>query len=431
MGMSSALIAGVTGLSVQTSRLAAISDNIANSATFGYKRAEVDFSSVVLGATSGRYDAGGVRSTSSRVVDARGSLVTTTSATDLAITGRGLLPVTTVTQRNEITDTRPLHLISTGSFYSDEEGYLRTSSGLQLLGWPVTNGAAPAGVTRASGADLVPVQIAGFDFASNATANIEAGINLPAGAVAGETFSTGVEYYDALGTAQVLTLEFTKTANPDEWTLTFSDTQSGVVAGANTATLLFHPDTAGGGDAGSLNTLTPGLQPNYTYAAGSGTLALTLGNQTINLNFGAEDALGNLTQFASGFAPVALTRDGNPVGTLARVEVTETGFVEAIYDTGYRQKVYQVPVADVPNLNGLEALDNQAFTISSSSGSIYFWDAGEGPTGSMIGFALEQSTTDIAGELTQLIETQRAYTSNATIVRTVDEMLQETTNLKR
>ncbi len=48
-----------------------------------------------------------------------------------------------------------------------------------------------------------------------------------------------------------------------------------------------------------------------------------------------------------------------------------------------------------------------------------------------VGFALEQSTTDIARELTNLIETQRAYSSNAKIIQTVDEMLQETTNIKR
>ena len=51
--------------------------------------------------------------------------------------------------------------------------------------------------------------------------------------------------------------------------------------------------------------------------------------------------------------------------------------------------------------------------------------------GGVEGFAREQSTTDIANELTQLIQTQRAYSSNAKIIQTVDEMLQETTNLKR
>ena len=65
------------------------------------------------------------------------------------------------------------------------------------------------------------------------------------------------------------------------------------------------------------------------------------------------------------------------------------------------------------------------------SGSFFLWDASDGPTGDIVGYALEESTTDVAGELTQLIQTQRAYSSNAKVIQTVDEMLQETTNIKR
>ena len=85
----------------------------------------------------------------------------------------------------------------------------------------------------------------------------------------------------------------------------------------------------------------------------------------------------------------------------------------------------------VQNPNGMRALDGQAFAITRESGPIFFYDAGDGPTGTVISSALEESTTDVAEELTQLIKTQRAYSSNAKIIQTVDEMLQETTNLKR
>ena len=51
--------------------------------------------------------------------------------------------------------------------------------------------------------------------------------------------------------------------------------------------------------------------------------------------------------------------------------------------------------------------------------------------GAVVGFAREGSTTDVAAELTNLIQTQRAYSSNAKVIQTVDEMLQETTNIKR
>ena len=126
-----------------------------------------------------------------------------------------------------------------------------------------------------------------------------------------------------------------------------------------------------------------------------------------------------------------MVKDGSPVGNLTSVEVDPEGKVHAIYDSGFTRVIYQVPVIDVPNPNGLIAVNNQAYQISPDSGSFFMWDAGDGPTGDVIGFAREESTTDVAGELTQLIQTQRAYSSNAKIIQTVDEMLQETTNIKR
>jgi flagellar hook protein FlgE len=138
-----------------------------------------------------------------------------------------------------------------------------------------------------------------------------------------------------------------------------------------------------------------------------------------------------ITQLAAPFAPTAVTKNGAPIGDLQAVEIDEKGFLQAIYDTGFRRTLYQIPVGDVPNMNGLRALDSQAFAVSASSGNLYLWDAGTGPVGTISGYALMESTTDIAAELTDLIETQRAYSSNAKIVQTVDEMLQETTNLKR
>jgi flagellar hook protein FlgE len=79
----------------------------------------------------------------------------------------------------------------------------------------------------------------------------------------------------------------------------------------------------------------------------------------------------------------------------------------------------------------LTSQDGLTFMPSYQSGSMFFYDAGTGPVGQIAANALEESTTDIAQELTQLIKTQRAYSSNAKIIQTADEMMQETTNLKR
>ena len=85
----------------------------------------------------------------------------------------------------------------------------------------------------------------------------------------------------------------------------------------------------------------------------------------------------------------------------------------------------------MPNVNGMIAMDNQTFKPSSDSGAYFLWDAGDGPTGEIKSFSREESATDVARELTDMIKTQRAYTSNAKVIQTVDDMLQETTNLKR
>ena len=63
MTISSSLSAGVSGLNANATRLASISDNIANSGTYGYKRASTDFTSMVITSSrgSGTYSAGGVR----------------------------------------------------------------------------------------------------------------------------------------------------------------------------------------------------------------------------------------------------------------------------------------------------------------------------------------------------------------------------------
>ncbi len=444
MGISSSLNASVAGLSVNTSRLSAISDNIANSGTNGYKRATVDFSSVVLNQSSGSFDAGGVRATTGREVNERGALITSSNATDIAITGRGLLPVTPISQRDADPNIRPLQMISTGSFTPDEDGFLTTASGLQLLGWPTDSTGAVAGVIRGSGASLEPVQISGFDFASNPTQNITLGLNLPVdatdfGATTGP-FDTGIEYFDELGRSQQLTLTFTPdTTGPgtsNTWTLSITDSATGIVAGGYT--LEFNGTGANAGYLTNVTQLTPngtagdpGGPAGAGYVGGTGVLTVPVNGVTIDMNIGQLNQAGPLTQFASAFAPLGVTKDGTPVGGLNRVEVSEKGFVEAVYNSGFRQTIYQIPVVNVPNPNGLTSLDNQAFEVSPASGPIFLWNAGEGPVGEMLGFALEQSATDIAQELTQLIETQRAYSSNATVVRTVDEMLQETTNLKR
>ena len=133
MTISSSLNAGVMGLSANASKLAVISDNIANSGTYGYKRSEADFHSMVTGGASGSYTAGGVRVTAQKLIGDRGSLIGTSNATDITVRGRGMIPVTDIASIKS-GGTLPMMLSTTGSFRTDDDGYLKSETGQVLMG---------------------------------------------------------------------------------------------------------------------------------------------------------------------------------------------------------------------------------------------------------------------------------------------------------
>lgn len=433
MTISSSLNAGVAGLNANATRLATISDNIANSSTYGYKRAEVDFHSLVISGNQGAYSAGGVRVTTSRMVDERGPLVTTSNPTDIAVGGAGFLPVTNISAVGEAPASYPMSLVTTGSFRADAEGILRTDTGHVLMGWPAATDGTIATFPRDTVAGLEPVRININQFSGDPTTMLELGVNLPAtetvAGADGEALEMSIEYFGNLGTSEHLNISYTPTVPAsgasNTWTMTIRDSASGnAVVGEYT--LVFADTRADGGTLASVSTISGGA-----YDSSEGTVDINVGGGPLELKIGNIGDPEGLTQLSDSFAPVSLSKNGSPVGNLSSVEVDANGYLHAIYDTGISRTIYQIPLVDVPNPNGLISLDNQSYQISPESGAFFLWDAGTGPTGEMIGFAREESTSDVAGELTRLITTQRAYSSNAKIIQTVDEMLQETTNIKR
>lgn len=432
MTISSSLNAGVAGLSANASRLATISDNIANSSTYGYKRAETSFYSMVTGQEGGSYSAGGVRATSSRAIDQSSSLVTTSNATDLAVRDGGFLPVTSSTSLDK-TGELPLYLTTTGSFKTDEDGYLRTESGLVLLGWPADASGTIPDYPRDTADALQPIQIGQNQLAGQPTTTMSVGLNLPATetelGASGEVFTLPVSYYDSMASSQSLSFAFTPdvsvSPSSNTWTLEITDSALGSVVGE--FELVFDSASGSGGTLLAVNNLGTG-----SYDPASGTVDIAVANgQTISVEVGKLGTSNVMSQLSDQFVPTTITKDGAPVGTMTSVEVDENGYVLANFDIGITRVLYQIPIVDVANANGLKALDNQTYQTTFQSGSFFLWDAGDGPVGDLVSNALEESTTDVASELTDLIRTQRAYSSNAKVIQTVDEMLQETTNIKR
>ncbi len=434
MTISSSLNAGVAGLQANATRLASISDNIANSSTFGYKRVQTDFHSLVISSRGGTYSAGGVRAVAERLIDQRGSLVSTSNATDLAVRGRGFLPVAQSTEVEVANGDTEMYLTTTGSFRTDSEGYLRSNSGLVLLGWPALPDGTIPSYPRDTADGLEPVQINVNQFSGEPTTNMTLGVNLPAtqtdaGAV-GDASELSIEYFDNLGTSESINITFTPTVpatgSSNSWTMTLRDSVDPAVS-IGEYTLEFDDSRTAGGTLLSVTSTGTG----GAYDPVTGTLIVDVDGGPIEIDIGRPGEADGLTQLSDNFAPISISKDGSPVGNMTNVEVDPNGYVYAYFDTGITRVIYQVPLVDLPSPNGMVALDQQTYQPSVDSGSFFLWDASDGPTGDILSFALEESTTDVAGELTSMIQTQRAYSSNAKVIQTVDEMLQETTNIKR
>lgn len=447
MSISSSMNAGVAGLAANATRLSTIADNISNSGTYGYKQVKTDFEGMVINQSRGAgiYSAGGVRASTSRVIDQRGGLVSTSHPLDIAIAGRGMLPVTTSAGSTGRGD-QPIMMTTTGAFRPDADGVLRTDSGLVLLGWPANaDGAIPV-MPRDTVGGLQPVVINANQTSADPTTQMTLGVNLPAtdtvAGASGTARPLNVEYFGNLGTSESLSVSFKPTVSTvtgtgsNTWTVEIRDsaTPDDAATAADESLIgsyqvVFNDETSGGGTIKSV-TASAGF-PAYDATTGKVKLSVLDGKGAIDITLGKPGDPNGLTQLSDSFAQTNIAKDGSPVGNLTAVEIDENGYIRATYDTGFIRTVYQIPLVDVPNPNGLTALNNQTYQVSPDSGSFFLWDAGDGPTGAVRGYAREGSTTDVAAELTDLIQTQRAYSSNAKVIQTVDEMLQETTNIKR
>ena len=127
----------------------------------------------------------------------------------------------------------------------------------------------------------------------------------------------------------------------------------------------------------------------------------------------------------------ANAQDGSPAAQLIRVGLDDGGRILAQYSDGQQIVVGQLAMASIRNPESLVAVGNNNYQLSARSALPAIGTPGTGGRGTILGGAVEYSTVDIAREFTDLIVLQRGYQANTRIVTTVDELSQETINLKR
>jgi flagellar hook protein FlgE len=147
-------------------------------------------------------------------------------------------------------------------------------------------------------------------------------------------------------------------------------------------------------------------------------------NQTIPMNFGAPGTATGMGQFNAPNSSV-VTQDGARFGSLSNVSVSNKGIVVATFDNGQTRDLYEVPIADFPNVDGLSPGQNGVFDQTIDSGQVDLKVNGINGVGTVLPSALEQSTVDVAQEFSNLIITEKAYNANTKVIKTSDDMLRE------
>jgi flagellar hook protein FlgE len=474
MSLNSAMLSGVSGLIANSSALAAISDNIANVNTVGYKRNQVNFTDLVTSqSVKGRYSAGGVQGKPYQYVSQQGQIQSTSSSTDIAVSGDGFFVVANAAS-GVGADTRSY--TRAGGFNVDSSGNLVNNAGLYLLGWPVdSSGAVDANPSDLTKLSAINVKNLGATVKPSTTAQITANLNAdqtpdPVKLAAYNSATKSMAAYDATATpvpgtkpdytmqmsvidskggSHTVSVSFLKTANPNEWQAEIYGDPSEVTSGAGLAPgqiaaglVKFTSD--GQLDITGSNALTPKLfadfnDPSINIGASSATApaagtaqwttALGVGGQ--GLAFDLTGAGGGLSQLSGPSGVKTISTNGAGVGNVTGVEIGADGFVSAVFDNGEVRKIAQIAVATFLNPDGLRAASGNAYTASIESGSFSLKKAGESGAGHIAGGALESSTVDLSSEFTGLIITQRAYSASSKIIMTADQMMEELINIKR
>lgn len=383
-----------TGLNAITQQLSAISNNIANSGTVGFKSGRAEFSALYAQSQPLGVGVSGVTQSITR----GGNITASASALDLAISGNGFFVVRDSAGTEAYT--------RAGYFGTDSNGNLINNLGMNLQGYPVdANGVLQVGnvgnLSISSGA--IPAKATGsLDF----TANLDANAEVPKTTTFDPKDSTSynntytTQVYDSLGREHTLSQYFVKT-------------------GENTWTSYYYMDDVA---------MTSPASQEITFN-GQGVLSKPNGSIDLNLDIpGAqplkiEMSYAGTSQYGSDFSVTKNQGDGYASGEKTGQQIDEEGFVYATFSNGERMLQGQLVLANFANPNGLASQDGTTWAQTSASGTPLTGAPGSGLLGSIKSGALEESNVDLTSELVGLMTAQRNYQANTKVISTNDSMM--------
>lgn len=387
-----------SGLNAVTEQLNAISNNIANSGTVGFKSGRAEFSA--LYAESQPLGVGVSAITQS--ITKGGSISSTGTALDLAINGNGFFMVRDSAGTTAYT--------RAGYFGTDSGGNLVNNLGMYLQGYPVdANGTLQVGtisnLTISSGS--IPAKATeSIDFTANLDARAEVPATTPFDPKDNTTYNNSytTQVYDSLGREHTMNQYFVKTGD-NTWEVHYYMDDK--------------PVTDASGNA-QVQNMTFNSQGILTQPSGAVPVTATIPGAdpiTIDLTY------NNTSQYGSDFSVSKNKGDGYASGERTGQAIDEDGSVYATFSNGERLLQGQLVLANFTNPNGLSSQDGTTWAQTASSGAPLTGAPGSGLLGSIVSGALESSNVDLTSELVGLMTAQRNYQANTKVISTNDSMM--------
>ena len=153
--------------------------------------------------------------------------------------------------------------------------------------------------------------------------------------------------------------------------------------------------------------------------------------QSIAVDFIPEDSTSTTMQ-GGNYSVFFVEGDGESSGYLTGVEVDRQGVINGLYDNGRIQVLGQLALATFVSPEDMVRQGDNLWQATEASGEPIVATAGDDETGMglVYGGALEVSTVDVAQEMVNMIEYQRAFQANSKSITTSDEILKVAINLK-
>ncbi len=476
MSLSSSLFSGISGLSTLGNSLQIIGDNISNVNTLGFKASAFTFQDRLSQATatqSGTSQIG--RGTALSNISSsfeQGSFESTGNTTDLAIGGDGFFVV-----REAASDA--LFYTRAGNFRYNKEGYLINPEGYVVQGWGLDSDGEDEGSVadiRLSSFTSPPEESTKVTIVTNLDADESSNsADMSAQWVGTATtplsdsyyeYQTTVKVYDSLGSTHDITIYFdpdSTAANTWEYLITCNpseDNRTGAPGDANAGMLARGSltfSTSSGTLDGSTSAITMELLTDVAAGTWSASDTATASDVSaeghfvfrpefisgedmeIGFDVGAywdgtskwvNDAL-TTTQFSKASATTYQAADGYGAGDLQSVDVDVDGVMTGVYSNGQLLYLNRVALAKFIDVQGLYKEGGNLYRETRESGEAITNHPGTSGLGSIAPNSLEQSNVDIANEFVKMITSQRGFQANSKIITTVDQMLQETIQMKR